>query len=545
MPRPLELCSWKDLEALAHVGKEYQQGYKRVNDRLPKVPNGVRVVEQATTPRSTTTDRADTEFFRKGVAISVWQNSADDAASNWTRYANSKWPFGYFGISTTRGKYKIGKSCDFWTRFREDLQLAKQAGCTAFRFSFEWARIEPVRGMIDNTALDRFTEMLDVMDELGLEPNATLHHFTHPIWFEDLGGFSEEANIPMFVDWAVFMFRTFQHRIKLWATFNEPTCYCFLAFIVGMMPPSYIFNLVGAGRTLGNMLKAHTAAYRALKALPGGQQAQIGIVHHHITFAAQGTGALHALASGIASWMEYWWGWDVVDQWMLTGEFSWDLPVLGRWLYWKDPAGKPPCDWWGINYYSRTVLSWWLQPSCMPAEVMTDMYYPIYPDGLYKAIVRSSRYNIPMYITETGIADSMDNRRTLFIDSYFKEVMRALADGYDVRGFYYWTLVDNFEWATGFTMKFGLYRWEPDGSVDRVLKEGSRALVRFYKTLPDNLSLLRQAAQAAQRQLGPDMGVDAELENEGVSYVPGGDSSRQIRADGRKAGHAGAIAALG
>jgi hypothetical protein len=132
--------------------------------------------------------------------------------------------------------------------------------------------------------------MLDVMEELGLEPNATLHHFTHPTWFEDLGAFRKEENIQLFVDWSVFMFREYGHRIRMWSTFNEPTvcvavptmvsglffartirgtsldlscgghlhaaqCYSFLAFITGMAPPSHIFNLVACGRNLLNMLK--------------------------------------------------------------------------------------------------------------------------------------------------------------------------------------------------------------------------------------------------------------------------------------------------
>ena len=90
----------------------------------------------------------------------------------------------------------------------------------------------------------------------------------------------------------------------------------------------------------------------------------------------------------LSDWMTYWWGWDVIEHWMLTGEFVWKLPVLGVWQRWRDPAGKPPCDWWGINYYSRGIFSWYLCPSCRHQEVMTDMYYPIYPEGMYEAIKR-------------------------------------------------------------------------------------------------------------------------------------------------------------
>ncbi|KAL6750477.1 glycoside hydrolase superfamily [Haematococcus lacustris] len=439
------------------------------------------------------------ERFLKGVAISVWQSSGDEGTSNWSRFANfGRWPFGSIGVRTTWGKYKVGKSCDFWHRYREDMKLAKDIGCTAFRFSFEWARIEPERGRVDSAALDRYSEMLDCLAALGLEPCVTLHHFTHPLWFEDQGGFSQAANIPLFVEYCKVVFSTFGQRIRLWATFNEPTSHVFLAYVLGASPPGYLFNLLGEGRALGNMLRAHSAAYHALKAMPGGQQAQVGLVNHHITMVAHGGGPFRPLAKAIAPWAEYYMGWDVMDQWMRTGEFSWKLPLVGRCLHWQEPGGRPPCDWWGINVFSRTVLSGWLQPSHMPGEVMTDMSYPLSPETLYQAIKRSSAYGIPMYVTENGIADNKDDRRAAWIHGYFQQALRAVAEGYDVRGFFYYTLMDNFEWATGYTMKFGLFSWEPDGSKDRVLKEGAKALVRLYKTLPDSLPQLRKTLQAVQ-----------------------------------------------
>ena len=128
------------------------------------------------------------------------------------------------------------------------------------------------------------------------------------------------------------------------------------------------------------------------------------------------------------------------------------------------------------------------------------MYYPIYPEGLKNAIVRSSKYNIPMYVTETGCADRLDNgRRAAWIDGYMKTVLDSIGEGYDVRGFYYWTLMDNFEWAAGFTMRFGLYQWESDGSVDRVLREGGKVLAKFFLTIPDKLEDLRSLAIKASK----------------------------------------------
>ncbi|GLC35844.1 hypothetical protein PLESTB_000500300 [Pleodorina starrii] len=481
--------------------------------------------------------------FLKGSAISIWQNSGD-GGSNWTRFAKSLWPFRYFGVRAVRGKYNIDTCSDFWNNYERDIKLAADIGSTTMRFSIEWARIEPERGVIDMEAVRRYHQMLDCMAAHGLEPNATLWHFVHPTWFEDAGGFTREENIPAFVEFSKRCFGWFGSKIRLWATFNEPTCYMFLGFIVGIAPPGRIFDLVGAGRMLSTMLKAHVAAYKAIKAMPGGDRAQVGLVSHHITFEAQADGILHGVAKVLSDWMTYWWGWDVVEHWMLTGEFVWKLPVFGVWQQWRDPAGKPPCDWWGINYYSRGIFSWYLAPSCRAQEVMTDMYYPIYPEGMYRAIKRCSEFGIPMYITETGIADSRDDRRSIMIDAYFKEVMRAVAEGYDVRGFYYWTLIDNLEWATGYTMKFGLYAWEPDGSVDRKLKEGSKTLVRYFRTLPDDLEGVREAARKAREVLGADMGVEQELEDEGFVRM-GPEGKLMTDGKGRSKAEGAAIKGVG
>ncbi|GIL72835.1 hypothetical protein Vretifemale_3128 [Volvox reticuliferus] len=443
--------------------------------------------------------------FLKGVGISVWQCSGDKG-SNWSRFAKSRWPLRRLGVRAVRGHVSIEKANGFWDRYEEDIRLAADLGCTSFRFSLEWARIEPEHGKIDMEAVNRYHQMLDCMAAHGLEPNATLWHFVHPTWFEDGGGFTKEENIPAFVEYSKRCFGWFGSKIRLWATFNEPTCYLFLGWIIGISPPGHFMDLVEAGRMLGNMLKAHVAAYGAVKEMPGGERALVGLVNHHITFEPQGSGLLFAVAKVVADWMTYWVGCNVMEHWMLTGEFVWKLPLLGVWQRWRNPEGKPPCDWWGINYYSRGVVSWCLTPTHRQQEVMTDMYYPIYPEGMYRAIKRCSEFGIPMYITETGIADSRDDRRAAMIEAYLQQILHAVADGYDVRGVYYWTLVDALEWATGYTMKFGLYAWEPDGSVDRKLKEGSIALKQLYHKLPDNRDAVRRAANdriaAQERQKG-------------------------------------------
>mmetsp|Transcript_19157 Transcript_19157/g.34659 ORF Transcript_19157/g.34659 Transcript_19157/m.34659 type:complete len:500 (-) Transcript_19157:424-1923(-) len=482
--------------------------------------------------------------FLKGVAVSVWQNSGDNG-SNWTRYALAKWPFSKLGVSTVRGKYNIDTCSDFWNNYEKDIKLTASIGSNTFRFSFEWARIEPRQGVYDVTAIKRYDEMLDCMEKYGIEPNATLWHFTHPVWFDDLGGFTKEENIPFFVNYSKKMFEIFGKRIKFWATFNEPSCAMFLGFIVGIAPPGKILDLMAAGRFLSTMLKCHESTYHALKAMPGGAAAMVGLVSHHITFEPASDGLLHYPAKKLSEWMTYWWGWEVIEHWMLTGEFKWKLPLVGTRIHWRGAPGKGCCDWWGINYYSRGIFTWHLLPGRRGDEVLTDMYYPIYPDGMFRAIERCSEFGLPMYITETGIADAKDDRRALMIDAYMKAVLRAVAAGHDVRGFYYWTLVDNLEWSMGYTMRFGLFEWQPDGSVDRRLKEGSKTLVRYFRTLPESLAEVKESAQRMQAVLGEDLGVEAALEAAGVPiFHP--ETEAEHSAGGRGTGHVGlGIRAIG
>ncbi|EFJ47488.1 hypothetical protein VOLCADRAFT_120960 [Volvox carteri f. nagariensis] len=271
-------------------------------------------------------------------------------------------------------------------------------------------------GRVDEIAVQRYRDILDRCLEAGLEPMVTLHHFVHPQWFEALGGFEREENITLI------------------ATFNEPTCAAFTGHIVGVHAPGRRGAVRGAGLVLLHMLRAHSAAYRAIKQEPGGQEMRVGLVHQKIRFEAEGSGALSHASRWTADWLTHCFGWHLVHEYLATGRL-------------------------GINYYTRVVLDWRLRFTCRPGEVLTDMGWPVVPEGLYDAIAHSAELGLPLYVTETGIADGRDDRRAPLIAAYWQQVARAVADGHDVRGFYYWTLCDNFEWHLGYNMKFGLFEW--------------------------------------------------------------------------------------
>eukprot|EP00877_Chromochloris_zofingiensis_P014278 jgi/Chrzof1/9103/Cz03g36040.t1 len=441
---------------------------------------------------------SDAAPFIKGVGIHIFQSSGDKT-SNWSHILKSWAPLNWLRFSIARlqgGSLVNEKAPDTWNRYQEDVDIAADLGCNGFRLSLEWSRIEPTRGYIDQEAVARFNEILDALTKAGMQPNLTLHHFTHPQWFDEIGAFQHEENIPIFAEYAVKMVQLFGNKVKMWATFNEPTSSAVMGYLFGAYPPGHMFRFVTAGRVLLNMLRAHVAAYKAIKALPGGEQYQVGITHMLLPFEAwPDFGWLTAPSKFVAKWMTHWWGWDAVHQWMLTGKYAWCVPFYGCWIYYEE-GGRPPCDWFGVNYYSRPVVSAICGPGRKPWQVLSDLQYPIDPTGMYEMIKRCSKYGIPMYVTETGVSIPSEEHRAYAIDSYMKEILHAIRDGYDVRGLYYWTLLDNWEWNAGYSIKFGLFAWEPNGKVDRVMRSSAKTLKNYYKTLPDTVSAVRKAAQS-------------------------------------------------
>lgn len=425
--------------------------------------------------------------FLKGIALSVYQNSGDDNGQ-WTEFATSK---SWLGQPRIAGKYNIDTNSNFWDRYVDDIPLAKSLGANALRFSLEWSRIMPLaRGIVDVAAINRYNEMLDVMEAQGLEPMATLHHFVHPQWFEDIGAFTKSENCVIFAEYCEMAFKLFGKRVKLWATFNEPTVVAFCGWMVGIHPPGHVWSPTVGGQVMCNLMQAHTLAYEAIKAQPGGSDAAVGIVHHHVQFDSVGEGWKYYGAKTVCWWMTHWFGWDSVINYFKTGKYEWRVP-FGAPVRYEHPTGRPPCDWWGINYYTRFLLDWNLKFVGMPDDIMTDMNTPVYPEGMYKALMHANTLGLPMYITETGMSDGADTRRPHLITQYWQAEERAIRDGADLRGQFYWTLLDNFEWHEGYTLQYGLHAWSPTGEPDRVPRLSAHVLASIYNNTPDGLNQVR------------------------------------------------------
>jgi len=210
-------------------------------------------------------------------------------------------------------------------------------------------------------------------------------------------------------------------------------------------------------------MQAHTETYLKLKSLPNGDQAQIGFVHQYLTF--EGYAWLNPIDKMIARVMNVFFANAPVLNFLKTGKFT-PVPFFSRWNYEAPTTGRI-ADFVGLNFYSRVLIKNFT-PSCNPDEIMTDMPYALCPDKFTEAIKDVSQVGLPIYVTENGIADKLDNKRGIYFKQYLGALSKAIKDGYDIRGFYYWTLIDNFEWDEGYNMRFGLVEYNTETKENRL-----------------------------------------------------------------------------
>ncbi|MBI2025021.1 MAG: glycoside hydrolase family 1 protein [Candidatus Harrisonbacteria bacterium] len=306
------------------------------------------------------------------------------------------------------GGLDAGRACDHYNRFEKDFDLARSLDHNAYRFSIEWSRIEPEEGKFNQKEIDHYKKVIAALRERGLEPFVTLWHFTNPVWFARLGGWANKKAPDFFLRFAKKIVEELKD-VKFWVTFNEPEIYANHAYFFGVWPPKKK-NAPIARRVLRNFIKAHKLFYHWSKNTR--QSIQIGWVTN--------------LSGGPTRWF-------------------FNFPNHRSFA-----AVGSEIDFIGLNYYQRIRF--------FPGRNLprSDMGWEIYPKGIYETINDLKKCNKPIYITENGIADASDKRRSDFIKDHIQWVEKAMEEGADVRGYFYWSLIDNFEWHHGFGPRFGL-----------------------------------------------------------------------------------------
>ena len=339
----------------------------------------------------------------------------------------------------------IGRACDHYNRFEQDFDLAKSLGHNCHRFSVEWARIEPEEGKFDEKEIEHYRSVLKALRVRGMEPFITLWHFTLPLWFSESGGFESRKDAPeIFARYSGYVAEKLGDLCTHFSTINEALPYVSNGWRRGTWPPfkkwplidligvpSYtnskeakeeisIKNFFAYFKVLRRLGQAHNAAYDAIKKVR--PKAEVGIVSHIIFFHSNNN-PINKLIAKIMNW-------------------HFNHHFLGH------VARK--CDTLGLNYYIHKKFG-----DSRKYE-KTDMNWDVYPEGIEGALIMLKRYKTPIYICEAGVADATDKIRAEYIKGLVIGTHRAIQDGVDVRGFMYWSLLDNYELAHGYTKRFGL-----------------------------------------------------------------------------------------
>ena len=366
------------------------------------------------------------------------------------------------------GRQAAGKACDWWNIAESDLKIASSMGQNTHRMSVEWSRIEPREGVWDDAAIDRYRAILRCMRDHGLEPMITLHHFTTPLWLVHRAGWENPAIIPFFERFAEKMARTLGEFCNLWITLNEPFVYAVLGWLGGRprsetqpqstFPPGK-HDLLLTFRVIENLMFGHAAAYRALhRELP---RAQVGIGHNMpYIVPLHPKSLLDRIATIQPRRLLTWGGLECTEHGRLPR-------LIGR-RYIKELDNTT--DFIGVQYYQRLTMAFdFRSPGTLfsqhtltrDAQVSDLGHSEIYPEGLYQLLRQVSRYGKAIYITENGVADANDLHRPAFLINHLTQVWNAIRDGVPVKGYYHWSLTDNFEWAEGWNLRFGLIEVDP------------------------------------------------------------------------------------
>lgn len=439
------------------------------------------------------------EGFLWGTATAAHQVEGGNTNNNW--YAFEQEPGRIF-----RGQ-RSGNACEWWTgRAEEDVARMAALGTNAHRLSIEWSRIEPEPGSWSSDAVQRYREILMAMREAGIAPMVTLYHFTHPLWLEEAGGWLNDASPEWFEGFVRGAVRDLGDLCDTWCTVNEPNVFSAQGYFNGRFPPGHE-DMGEYFRALLNLLLAHARAYRAIHEIQ--PQARVGLAKHMIAWhprhprnpvGRKVTRTLDAMFNGITLGA------------LRTG--SW-RPLLGRRSTVDGLQGT--LDWIGLNYYQRydagfslaALGSLGIDYSAREGRPKgPEGWGELYPDGLLEALQRfSNTFSLPIYITENGVPDETDQVRPGFILRHLHRTWQAIQAGCDVRGYFFWSLMDNFEWAEGFDprFRFGLF------GVDFATQERTlRRSGEMYRSIAEAGAITPELAGTfapeAERELFPDAG---------------------------------------
>jgi len=381
--------------------------------------------------------------------------------------------------------------------FREDMKMASGMGHSAYRFSIEWSRLFPTADQQEpaEEALEHYNAIIHEVLLHGMVPSVTLFHFTSPLWLwtspHGPRGFERADTLEHWERFVRAVVRAFGDRVSHWCTLNEPMVYAYAGYLDGVFPPLEQRGDPGRiGPLLVQLLQAHALAYRIIHddARARGKAVMVGLTQHTRAFEPHRNHV--PLDRVVASVVDQTFVWDLLDA-VTTGEFR----MTGAGFRASVPEAKGTQDYVGINYYGRFyVRSNVLHPTRFEIlmhdpnggdPVVNNLGWAEYPRGFSQVLTAASeRYALPIYVLENGTADGADDdvMRQRYLVRHVREMWHAInLGGADVRGYFHWSLMDNFEWAEGFDARFGLVKVDYRNGFRRIPRPSAAIYSRIAR----------------------------------------------------------------
>lgn len=366
--------------------------------------------------------------FLFGAAVSAHQVEGGNTNSDWWWWEH---------LESTPCAEPSGDACDFYHRYVDDIEMLAGFGLNAFRFGVEWARVEPAEGEFSRAALMHYRRVVETCHRFGVAPVVTFHHFTLPRWLAEQDGFASERFPRLFERYCARVAEALGDRMAVACTINEPQGLGSSGWLLGINPPGHTDDREGAQRAIDHLLEAHrlgAAAIRSRAGVPAGVTLAVPDLQYE-DGAQPGTSSLE-LESRVNDWFL-----ELAREDDFVG-----VQTYTRFRFGPEGPRSPGSDWSDLT---REIEE---------TDETTQMGYECYPAAIGGAIRRVHRAcpGVPVLVTENGIATAHDSRRIAFMETALGEVRRCIAEGIDVRGYLYWSLLDNFEWAFGYAPAFGL-----------------------------------------------------------------------------------------
>ena len=394
--------------------------------------------------------------FLWGVGTSAYQVEGGSLNSQWYEFEKAG------GIRTGEPS---GRACNWWQDAERDFDLAQAMGLNSLRLSVSWARIEPEEGIFNPEAIERYRQMLSALIMRNIRPVICLHHFAHPVWFEKKGAFLSRTCVDDFARFVKFTVSELSDLCSDWLTFNEPNVYAVEGYLDGGHPPALHGHIADYFEVLVNMALCHAKAYHTIHSLQ--KNAMVSFANHFIIFTEVRSQPFDRLAARIAS--------DTFNNVfinMIAGKKGPPFTGLNRYL----EQVKDTWDFIGVNIYGGVDVAFDItKPGTGFVRRMTPrngrtgdldpdgnaMFGEIYPQGIKIVVEKLAKYRKPFFILESGVPDRADTLRPWVIATAVKTMYDLICRGHRILGYHHWTLVDNFEWALGYSMKFGLVEMDP------------------------------------------------------------------------------------